>query len=118
MSRFCTMVSWACNSLAVGLLVVGILVAPDQARADGEKTCDQACAGSGDYSACMAMCLALTTHPCGGTDTSMPTCAVAGSQCLVSRDPFCSGKFGCYGWTEAECPCTCWGTMMGPCGCY
>jgi hypothetical protein len=119
MNRLCKAASWFCNSLAVALLVLGILAVPEGLRADGGKTCEDVCSGDPNFDQCMAACTGLQTHPCGGRDTSPITCAVAGSPCLQAMDPFCDGKDGCLGWGAAKCPCRC--ARRAPndwCGCY
>lgn len=106
MTRLCLVSSWFCNCLAVALLVVGLVVVPEQALADG-----------GTQQAPL-----VKQYPCGGiTNSGAGYCAVFGGNCLLATYPNCSGQSGCNKYM-GECSCTCQssnGTQNGAqCGCY
>jgi hypothetical protein len=103
MNRLYKAASWLCNCVVVALLILGILAVPETLRADGGKTCEDVCAGAPDYNQCMSQCLALQTHPCGGTVYTANNCVTV---CPTYSSCPNNGQ-GCRGWPIGCQQCNC-----------
>src|SRR5260370_9445588 len=100
-SRIYTMASWFWSCLAVALLVISILVVPEQALADGGTDQSPAqkspCGGTnGGVNTCVNACPTFPFNPCGGSNTGCNSGLIGCTVCNCVNSAGPNTQCGCY----------------------